>query len=788
MAITAQDLLARLNKVQPAGKGGWKAQCPAHGDTTGSLTITERDGKILLHCFAGCDTNKICGALGLELKDLFLENTTSAGSRRRFGCTLDEYAESKCLDKSKLGSYFVTDETRKSKYGSEYPVVRISYRDKAGTETAVRYRQNLLKGDGPNGEDRRFCWADGSKLSLYGQWRLPQDKNAPLIIVEGESDTHTLWQADFNGVGLPGAAAWDDVRDADVLADFNSLYLVLEPDDGGYNLWEAFAGNKETGKPTSRIASKIKVCVLGRGPTKDANGLYLSDKAHFREKLLAALSAATPLLSFKAPKKWQKKPDGRAKTSAKNGQAGGRPPTGYAQLADEFLATKHRDKDGFLLLRHHRGTWWHYSAKRNCYEEWLNEDVEADVMGFLRRHHSGSASGNALHNIILNLRSTDLCAIPSTINPPCWLDTGAPAVGWIAFRNQLINLDALTDPASATKPQDAIRKPTPKLFSLYGIDYDYMPAATAPQWAAYLTGVQPKQADQEMLAMLAGLLLIPKSYTCAWFLFGDGGTGKSVFLHVIVHLIGKENTCCVPMARFADRFDLVPITYSLANIVGDMPTASEHVSISDVEGTFKDICDGNTISVQRKFKDQFTAPALARLIFATNSLPHFTDRSNGTWDRLRIVGFNQRFRGASTEDRDLRYRLVREELPGILNWAIIGLTKLKRDHPHQFPEHSVGLLEKSRLRTNCDPERVFLNDAYTLGGPDSYVETDKVYQDYRSWCQSNGYKSKNAGNFAESVRRIFGCQKHRTRLPNGDQRTVYMGLQPNDLPDPSSLA
>ena len=43
---------------------GWMAHCPAHEDRTPSLSIDEtRDGKILVHCHAGCTQNSVIDAL-----------------------------------------------------------------------------------------------------------------------------------------------------------------------------------------------------------------------------------------------------------------------------------------------------------------------------------------------------------------------------------------------------------------------------------------------------------------------------------------------------------------------------------------------------------------------------------------------------------------------------------------------------------------------------------------------------------------------------------------------------
>jgi nicotinamidase-related amidase len=52
---------------------GWIARCPAHEDHNPSLSVHERDGKILLHCHAGCNVEAICAALGIEMRELFIE-------------------------------------------------------------------------------------------------------------------------------------------------------------------------------------------------------------------------------------------------------------------------------------------------------------------------------------------------------------------------------------------------------------------------------------------------------------------------------------------------------------------------------------------------------------------------------------------------------------------------------------------------------------------------------------------------------------------------------------------
>lgn len=65
------ELLQRLNKVKKTGPDKWQACCPAHEDRSPSMSIKESDGTILVHCFAGCTVMDICGAIGVELTELF---------------------------------------------------------------------------------------------------------------------------------------------------------------------------------------------------------------------------------------------------------------------------------------------------------------------------------------------------------------------------------------------------------------------------------------------------------------------------------------------------------------------------------------------------------------------------------------------------------------------------------------------------------------------------------------------------------------------------------------------
>jgi hypothetical protein len=84
--MTIEELLHHFDNATRAGDNQWSARCPAHEDQRNSLCISAADdGKLLLHCQAGCDTTVVLAAKGLALKNLFPStngNGRHGGSKR----------------------------------------------------------------------------------------------------------------------------------------------------------------------------------------------------------------------------------------------------------------------------------------------------------------------------------------------------------------------------------------------------------------------------------------------------------------------------------------------------------------------------------------------------------------------------------------------------------------------------------------------------------------------------------------------------------------------------------
>ena len=76
--------IARLTDLFKPYKDGYLCRCPAHEDKTPSLHICDKDDKVLVYCFAGCDPESITGSLGLQMKDLYHQSDMTPIEKHKY--------------------------------------------------------------------------------------------------------------------------------------------------------------------------------------------------------------------------------------------------------------------------------------------------------------------------------------------------------------------------------------------------------------------------------------------------------------------------------------------------------------------------------------------------------------------------------------------------------------------------------------------------------------------------------------------------------------------------------
>ena len=306
----------------PDGKGEYLAFCPAHDDrNTPNLRLRETaDGRVLLHCFAGCSQAEVLAVLeerGVSSRDLFPRakqghagevggrgasfppearatlqphpansvNEQEKGAQKVARkdatpvqpCTLEAYAGAK-----KLPVEFLRELGLSTVNYMGTKAVRMPYLTEDGQEGAVRLRIALNKTEGG---DHRFRWRRGSKPTLYGLWRLQRAREVGyVVLVEGESDCHTLWHHGLEAVGVPGASNWKGEW-APLLEGIRMVYAVIEPDVGGEALKEKLA-------VSPALHDRLRLVELREAGAKDVSELHLSDPERFKKRLRIAFGRA----------------------------------------------------------------------------------------------------------------------------------------------------------------------------------------------------------------------------------------------------------------------------------------------------------------------------------------------------------------------------------------------------------------------------------------------------------------------------------------------------------------
>lgn len=466
----------------------------------------------------------------------------------------------------------------------------------------------------------------------------------------------------------------------------------------------------------------------------------VAEPAHPTWPLAARVKAAA---EYVAGLKGKGAGDGKKKPESAEAPRGrGRPRVDTMAIANAFFSSLGDP----LPLRVWREGWYRWMGGR--YRGRAESSVFSEVITYLRANFPKHASASCVKAVLDHARAADLCAVPEDFLMPCWLPDGKPAPALWAMKNTIVDIEAAARGEPATRPF------TPDLFSRLGVDYEYDPAATCPRWEQFLEEVFPDDPEERtMLQLMFGLMLVQDtSYDVIFFLFGDGGTGKTVVAETLESLLGEDNVSHLDVVDLDEKHAQHLMSETLTNITSEIPARLNSLDLSNAEAQIKRAASGEKIKVERKNKDPYFAPATARMVFVTNSLPMFSDMSGGLWRRVRLIPFTVVQVDRPTTDLNLSEKL-KAERPGILNWAIKGLGRLRTDYK-AFPQLGRGGGILAEHREACDVERTFLEEFYKVqvGG---YVPSSELYTAYRGWAERNGYKPKGANRFAQDVRRVY---------------------------------
>lgn len=236
--------------------------------------------------------------------------------------------------------------------------------------------------------------------------------------------------------------------------------------------------------------------------------------------------------------------------------------------------------------------------------------------------------------------------------------------------------------------------------------------------------------DQEvrlLMEELIGYCLLPTArFQKAFILTGEGSNGKSTFLDMVIDFLGNENVSSLSLKELNHNFKLSEITSKLANIGDDI--SAEYVEDSSV---FKKLVTGEDITVDKKNEQPYKLRNTAKLIFATNSLPMSSDKSDGFMRRLTIIPFNARF-SKDDEDYDpfIIDKLITDEAHSyLLNLGIQGAMRLFENNKFTDSTAVTNILDQYAHDNNN-----------VLGFIDEFGDklegkwSDDAYREYQFWC------------------------------------------------------
>jgi putative DNA primase/helicase len=275
-------------------------------------------------------------------------------------------------------------------------------------------------------------------------------------------------------------------------------------------------------------------------------------------------------------------------------------------------------------------------------------------------------------------------------------------------------------------PQDLITKLAP-------VEFD--PSAQAPRFMKFM---KETLVDDELIAFVQrylgySLTGLTEERTLA-VLYGVGKNGKSTLVELFQDLMGDYSSVANPNAIMHQRFGDAVAQYQLAELKG-----VRFVSMSETkrggeleESTVKQITGNDTISARSPYGKPFSYRPQFKLWLSTNHKPEIPDGSEAIWDRMRLIPFNQRFEGKNADPK-LPQKL-REELPGILTWAVTGCVA--------WGQNGLGTsaaVERatSAYRSETDVVDRFFDDVCVFG-PEYTVSKKGLFEAWENWCYENG--------------------------------------------------
>lgn len=237
------------------------------------------------------------------------------------------------------------------------------------------------------------------------------------------------------------------------------------------------------------------------------------------------------------------------------------------------------------------------------------------------------------------------------------------------------------------------------------------------------------------------------------FMNTAGNNGKGTICQLIRNILGKDSVVSIPIANFSKQFELANLPHACSVICDENDVSS----FSQGLGNLKSVITGDTVSIERKYKESFDYSFHGLVLQCVNDFPKGDDKSGSFRRRLHIIPFENCFTGA--EKRYIKDRLIyrTDVLEYILKMVLVDM-----EYREQFTETAATkkALESYVKTTNSVVS--FLKEILPECKWDLLPATDFLYSAFKSWYREVSPSGKVIGrnDFIDSVKEFVATDEN----------------------------
>jgi putative DNA primase/helicase len=172
---------------------------------------------------------------------------------------------------------------------------------------------------------------------------------------------------------------------------------------------------------------------------------------------------------------------------------------------------------------------------------------------------------------------------------------------------------------------------------------------------------------------------------------------------------------------------------------------------------FKQLASGEPTEARMIYGKPFILRDYARFIFNSNVLPQNTENNPGFFRRFIIIEFDVTIKDEEKNPM-LANEIIEDELPGVFNWVLEGLSRLLQQGDFSKCAAAVSVLE--RYRKDSDSVELFLEDGQFIPSNEEVVSLKEFYSSYKDFCKDSNYKACSNKSFSQRLK-LKGFNIHR---------------------------